>query len=261
VRGVDVKMPEFDLSAADEFQLLDVRHGAGASCGRSCRPRTIDEIYQLAAEMGGMGFISTAECEIMRHSALMNLNLPQAAVDSGVSRYFLSSSVCIYRDMVVGDPELTEDGAYPAQPDSEYGWEKLFAERVLQAYGRRHGLTVRLARFQNCYGPEGTWTRTREGAGGHLSEGRASRRRRRRGGVGRRQRGPFLHLCRRPRGRSRPSDAVRSGPPCEHWQPRLRQGAAAGRHGHRDQQETAARPVRSYRLHQGPEPGTSSRMR
>jgi GDP-D-mannose 3', 5'-epimerase len=165
VRGVDVKKPEFAPTAADEFVLLDLRDMEQAR--RAVAPsgsHAIVDVYQLAAEMGGMGFISTAECEIMRHSALMNLNLPQAAVDAGVSRYFLSSSVCVYRDMAVGEPELTEDDAYPAQPDNEYGWEKLFAERVLQAYGRRHGLTVRIARFQNCYGPEGTWTGGREKA-------------------------------------------------------------------------------------------------
>jgi len=165
VRGVDIKKPEFAPTAADEFLLLDLRdmeqaRRAVGSAGRE----PIDEVYQLAAEMGGMGFISTAECEIMRHSALMNLHLPQAAVDAGVARYFLSSSVCVYRDMAVGEPELHEDDAYPAQPDNEYGWEKLFAERVLQTYGRRHGLTVRIARFQNCYGPEGTWTGGREKA-------------------------------------------------------------------------------------------------
>jgi nucleoside-diphosphate-sugar epimerase len=165
VRGVDVKKPEFAPTAADEFLLLDLRdedqaRRAVAPAGR----HQIDEVYQLAAEMGGMGFISTAECEIMRHSALMNLNLPQAAVGAGVSRYFFSSSVCVYRDMAAGEPELTEDEAYPAQPDNEYGWEKLFAERVLQTYGRRHGLMVRIARFQNCYGPEGTWTGGREKA-------------------------------------------------------------------------------------------------
>src|SRR5215813_302003 len=165
VRGVDVKKPEFAPTTADEFVLLDLRDmdQARRAVGPAGAHRIV-EVYQLAAEMGGMGFISTAECEIMRHSALINLNLPQAAVDAGVSRYFLSSSVCVYRDMAVGDPELTEEDAYPAHPDNEYGWEKLFAERVLQAYGRRYGLTVRIARFQNCYGPEGTWTGGREKA-------------------------------------------------------------------------------------------------
>jgi nucleoside-diphosphate-sugar epimerase len=165
VRGVDIKKPEFAPSAADEFLLLDLRdleqaRRAVAPAGKE----GIAEVYQLAAEMGGMGFISAAECEIMRHSALINVNVPQAAADAGVSRYFLSSSVCVYRDMAVGEPELTEDDAYPAAPDNEYGWEKLFAERVLQAYGRRYGLSVRIARFQNCYGPEGTWTGGREKA-------------------------------------------------------------------------------------------------
>ena len=165
VRGVDIKKPEFAPTSADEFALLDLRDMEQAR--QALAPvggERISDVYQLAAEMGGMGFISTAECEIMRHSALMNLNLPQAAAEAGVSRYFLSSSVCVYRDMVIGEPELSEDNAYPAQPDNEYGWEKLFAERVLQAYARRHGFAVRIARFQNCYGPEGTWTGGREKA-------------------------------------------------------------------------------------------------
>lgn len=165
VRGVDIKEPEFAPTGADEFRLLDLRDMD--QCRQALAPAAghpIDEVYQLAAEMGGMGFISAAECEIMRHSALMNLNLPQTAVEAGIPRYFLSSSVCVYRDMAVGEAELTEDDAYPAHPDNEYGWEKLYAERVLQAYGRRYGLAVRVARFQNCYGPEGTWTGGREKA-------------------------------------------------------------------------------------------------
>ena len=165
VRGVDIKEPEFAPTAADEFCLLDLRDME--ECRRAVAPangQPIDEVYQLAAEMGGMGFISTAECEIMRHSALINVNMPQAAADAGVSRYFLSSSVCVYRDMAIGEPELSENDAYPAHPDNEYGWEKLFAERVAYAYGRRFGMAVRVARFQNCYGPEGTWTGGREKA-------------------------------------------------------------------------------------------------
>jgi nucleoside-diphosphate-sugar epimerase len=165
VRGVDLKEPEFSPTGADEFRILDLRDMAQCreAVGLSGENR-IDEVYQLAAEMGGMGFISTAECEIMRNSALINVNMPQAAADAGVSRYFFSSSVCIYRDMQIGEPELTEDDAYPAHPDNEYGWEKLFAERVAFAYGRRHGFAVRVARFQNCYGPEGTWAGGREKA-------------------------------------------------------------------------------------------------
>jgi GDP-D-mannose 3',5'-epimerase len=165
VRGVDIKEPDFAPTAADEFRLLDLREMS--RCHEAVQPadgHVIDEVYQLAAERGGMGFISTAECEIMRHGALINVNMPQATVEAGVKRYFLSSSVCIYRDMAIGEAEVTEDEAYPAHPNSEYGWEKLFAERVAFAYGRRFGTAVRVARFQNCYGPDGTWTGGREKA-------------------------------------------------------------------------------------------------
>src|SRR5439155_1063841 len=124
----------------------------------------VDEVYQLAADMGGMGFIHSAECEILRNNALINVNMIHAAARAGLARYFFSSSVCVYRDMMPGEPELTEDQAYPAFPDNEYGWEKLYAERVAQAYGRKYGMAVRIARFQNCYGPEGTWTGGREKA-------------------------------------------------------------------------------------------------
>ena len=165
IRGVDIKEPEFAATQADEFRLLDLRDMN--LCHEAVKPAgdgPIDEVYQLAAEMGGMGFISTAECEIMRNSALINVNMPQAAAEAGIKRYFFSSSVCIYRDMAIGEAEMSEDEAYPAHPDNEYGWEKLFAERVAFAYGRRHGMAVRVARFQNCYGPEGTWTGGREKA-------------------------------------------------------------------------------------------------
>ena len=165
VRGVDIKEPEFAPTEADEFRLLDLRDID--QCREALAPvngQKIDEVYQLAAEMGGMGYISTAECDIMRHSTLMNVNVPHAAAEAGIPRYFLSSSVCVYRDMQVGEPELSELDAYPAHPDNEYGWEKLYAERVALAYGRRNKSAVRIARFQNCYGPEGTWTGGREKA-------------------------------------------------------------------------------------------------
>lgn len=167
VRGVDIAEPQFGPSAADEFLLLDLRDPV--QCDRALLPRKgngsqFDQVYQLAADMGGMGFIHAAECEIMRNSALININMIHAAAALGVKRYFFSSSVCIYRDMMPGEPELTEEQAYPALPDNEYGWEKLYAERMVQAYGRRYGMTVRIARFQNCYGPGGTWTGGREKA-------------------------------------------------------------------------------------------------
>jgi GDP-D-mannose 3', 5'-epimerase len=163
VRGVDVKYPDFDDSGADEFRLLDLRD-PGACQEAVSVDGGFDEVYQLAADMGGMGFIHSAECEIMRNNALINVNMVHAASEARVGRYFFSSSVCIYRDMTFGEPELTEADAYPAFPDNEYGWEKLYAERLAEAYGRNTGLTVRIARFQNCYGPQGTWRGGREKA-------------------------------------------------------------------------------------------------
>ena len=163
VRGVDRAHSQFGPSSADDFELVDLRDRDG--CEQVLRvDGGFDEVYHLAADMGGMGFIHSAECEIMRNNALINLNMVDAVAASGVPRYFYSSSVCVYRDMQPGEPELTEDDAYPALPDNEYGWEKLYAERTAQAYGRRFGFAVRIARFQNCYGPKGTWRGGREKA-------------------------------------------------------------------------------------------------
>jgi nucleoside-diphosphate-sugar epimerase len=162
VRGVDVKMPEFRETVADSYELYDLRYFEEAVESFGGQP--VDEVYQLAADMGGMGFISTAECEIMANNAEINLNMISETVRHGVLRYFFSSSVCVYRDMAVGEAALTEDDAYPAQPDNEYGWEKLYAERMALAYGRKYGMQVRIARFQNTYGPFGTWTGGREKA-------------------------------------------------------------------------------------------------
>ena len=163
VRGVDVKEHEFAPTVADEFLLLDLRDEFKCRAALSL-VGGFDEVYQLAADMGGMGFISTAECEIMRNNALINIHMAHLAAKRGVPRYFFSSSVCVYRDMAPGEPEMTEDEAIPANPDNEYGWEKLYAERVAMAYARRYGMKVRIARFQNCYGPYGTWTGGREKA-------------------------------------------------------------------------------------------------
>lgn len=164
VRGVDIKYPEFSKSAADEFLLLDLRKQENAVKALKLKTGHFDDVYQLAADMGGMGFIHSAECEIMRNNAFINLNVIDAASKSGIKRYFFSSSVCIYRDMKIGEPELAEEQAYPALPDNEYGWEKLYAERCATAYGRRYSFKVRIARFQSCYGPEGTWQGGREKA-------------------------------------------------------------------------------------------------
>jgi GDP-D-mannose 3',5'-epimerase len=164
VRGVDIREHEFSPSAADEFLLLDLRQEQ--SCREALRVGggTFDEVYQLAADMGGMGFIHSAECEIMHNSVLINVNMTHTAAEMGVPRYFYSSSVCVYRDMQPGEPELTEAQAVPAHPDNEYGWEKLYSERVAMAYQRRYGMKVRIARFQNCYGAEGAWRGGREKA-------------------------------------------------------------------------------------------------
>jgi len=165
VRGADLKHPEFSPTAADEFLILDLREEKNCLAVVSLPDGgPFDEVYQLAADMGGMGFIHSAECEIMRNSALINIHMTHAAATAGVKRYFFSSSACVYRNMKAEEPPLTEDDAYPALPDNEYGWEKLYAERTAMAYGRRYGMTVRVARFQNCFGPEGTWRGGREKA-------------------------------------------------------------------------------------------------
>jgi len=165
VRGVDIKAPEFAPTAADDFKLLDLREPQNCKAALELpgggRP---DEVYQLAADMGGMGFIHSAECEIMHNSVLINVHMTHQSAAVGVPRYFFSSSVCVYRDMKPGEPEMTEAEAVPANPDNEYGWEKLYSERMAMAYERKYGMAVRIARFQNCYGPEGTWRGGREKA-------------------------------------------------------------------------------------------------
>ncbi len=178
VRGVDIKRHEFMKLPADEFLLLDLRrpeHCRKALTlpsklrGKGKSGATFDEVYQLAADMGGMGFIHNAECEVMHNNVLINVNMIHASAEAKVPKYFYSSSVCVYRDMKPGEPPLKEEDAYPALPDNEYGWEKLYSERVAMAYARRYGMQVRIARFQNCYGPYGTWRGGREKAPAALS--------------------------------------------------------------------------------------------
>jgi nucleoside-diphosphate-sugar epimerase len=164
VRGVDIKRHEWSPKAANEFLRLDLRKEENCRKALTLNHGTFDEVYQLAADMGGMGFIHSAETEIMHNSSLINIYMTDLAATMGVPRYFFSSSVCVYRDMKQGEPEMTEAEAIPAHPDNEYGWEKLYSERIAQAYERRYGMQVRIARFQNCYGPEGTWTGGREKA-------------------------------------------------------------------------------------------------
>lgn len=165
VRGVDIKYPEFAPTQADDFIRGDLRDSA--VCGAASEG--IREIYQLAADMGGAGYIFTGEHDaaIMHGSALVNLNMIRAAVERGVRRIFYSSSACIYpahNQEDPNNPNCAEDSAYPAAPDSEYGWEKLFSERLYLAYQRNTGIDVRIARFHNIFGPEGTWDGGREKA-------------------------------------------------------------------------------------------------
>ena len=163
VRGADWKEHEYATTKADEFLVCDLRDPD--DCRQALDvPGGFDEVFQLAADMGGMGFIHSAECEIMRNNVLINVNMIHAAAEAGVQRYLYTSSVCIYRDMDLDEPVLSEAQAYPAQPDNEYGWEKLYSERVVAAFGRRHPIATRIARFQNTYGPEGTWRGGREKA-------------------------------------------------------------------------------------------------
>ncbi len=165
VRGVDIKHHEFAVSHADEFiigDLRDQRIMADVMKG-------IDEVYQLAADMGGAGFVFTGEhdADIMYNSATINLNTLHFGVKAGVQKFFYSSSACIYPEYNQTDPlnpECSEDSAYPAAPDSEYGWEKLFSERLYLTYMRNYKVRVRIARFHNIFGPEGTWTGGREKA-------------------------------------------------------------------------------------------------
>jgi len=162
VRAVDIKPLDkwYQRFTQAENACLDLR------LKEHCEKATegVDRVYNFAADMGGMGFIHSAECEIMHNSVLINVHMIDNAARMGVPRYFYSSSVCVYRDMRPGEPEMTEAQAVPANPDNEYGWEKLYSERMLQAYGRKYGMKARIARFQNCYGPEGTWTGGREKA-------------------------------------------------------------------------------------------------
>jgi nucleoside-diphosphate-sugar epimerase len=161
VRAVDQHPSPYGPSDAHEYVVVDLRDPNG--CARAFEGGA-DEVYQLAADMGGMEFISAAEADIMRNNVLVNLRVLDAAVAAGVDRYFFSSSVCVYRDMEVGEARIDEDAAYPALPDNEYGWEKLYTERTVRAYARTHGFQARIARFENCYGPRGAWTGGREKA-------------------------------------------------------------------------------------------------
>lgn len=161
VRGVDIKYPEFRNTQADEFELLDVRDWN--NCERATRG--VDEVYALAADMGGMGFISTHNARIIYSNAVMNFHTIEAARKNGAKRIFYSSSACIYpiyRQQETNIAPLREEEAYPAEPEDAYGWEKLVTERLYGYYQQDYGLETRIARFHNIYGPNGTWEGGRE---------------------------------------------------------------------------------------------------
>ncbi|MFN8285106.1 MAG: NAD-dependent epimerase/dehydratase family protein [Chitinophagales bacterium] len=166
VRGVDLKQPQFSPTEADEFVIGDLRN---QQLCQSLFDVHFDHVYQLAADMGGAGYIFTGEndADVMYNSATINLNMANLCKENKVSRVFYSSSACMYPAYNQEDPDnpkCSEDSAYPAQPDSEYGWEKLFSERLYLSYMRNHGLQVRIARFHNIFGPEGTWQGGKEKA-------------------------------------------------------------------------------------------------
>lgn len=166
VRGVDLKFPEFREVEADDFLIADLRDPLVC---REITDRRFDEVYQLAADMGGAGYIFTGEhdADVMHNSATINLNVLEACRRRAISKIFYSSSACMYPAYNQEDPDnpnCAEDSAYPAAPDSEYGWEKLFSERLYLAYQRNHGIQVRIARYHNIFGPQGTWTGGREKA-------------------------------------------------------------------------------------------------
>jgi nucleoside-diphosphate-sugar epimerase len=166
VIGVDLHYPVYSSTKADVFYLMDLREQENV---RKLITRGIDEIYQLAADMGGAGYIFTGEhdADIMHNSCQINLNILDEMHKKGVKKVFYSSSACMYPSHNQEDPDnplMAEDSAYPANPDSEYGWEKLFSERLYMTYAKNYGFDVRIARFHNIFGPHGSWDNGKEKA-------------------------------------------------------------------------------------------------
>ena len=159
VRGVDKKLHEHEYSHADDFQLVDL---TSQSEVRNVIDQQFDEVYQLAADMGGAGYINTNlyDADVMHNSATINLNVLHRCKQMNIKKVFFSSSACVYNEELQStnvNPDCRESSAYPAHPDSEYGWEKLFSERLFHAYNRQHGMQNKVARFHNIFGPYGTW--------------------------------------------------------------------------------------------------------
>jgi nucleoside-diphosphate-sugar epimerase len=168
VRGADVKYPEYEKTKAHDFQLLDLRRWE--NCLQATRG--IEEVYALAADMGGMGFISKNHAQILHNNSLISIHTLDAARENGAKRYLYTSSACIYPEYKQLDANvvpLKEEDAYPAQPQDAYGWEKLVTERLCTHYREEHGLQTRIVRFHNIFGPNGTWEGGREKAPAALS--------------------------------------------------------------------------------------------
>jgi GDP-D-mannose 3',5'-epimerase len=168
VRGVDIKLPEFHATDADEFELLDLRRWE--NCLKATKD--VDHVYALAADMGGMGFISSNHAQILHNNALINLHTLDAARENGVKRYLYTSSACIYPEHLQEETDvvpLKESDAYPAYPQDAYGWEKLISERLCMHYMEDYGIETRTVRFHNIFGENGTWEGGREKAPAALS--------------------------------------------------------------------------------------------
>ena len=164
VKGVDLKRPEFSETDADEFVVGDLRDPKLCS---DILNGSFSEVYQLAADMGGAGYLFTGEndADVMHNSALINLNIVKECVNRKVGKLFYSSSACVYplhNQLDPDNPNCVESSVYPADPDSEYGWEKLFSERLMESFSRNYGLKTYVARFHNIFGPLGTWTGGKE---------------------------------------------------------------------------------------------------
>ena len=163
VRGVDIKFPEYEQSSAQEFELLDLRRLD--NCLIACRD--VEEVYHLAADMGGIGYITNFHADIAKNNTMMNVHMLEASHITGIKRFLFSSSACIYPQYLQDVPDVTplkEDKAYPADPEEGYGWEKLYMEKLCQYYSQDYGLETRVVRFHNVYGPLGTYDGGREKA-------------------------------------------------------------------------------------------------
>lgn len=166
VVGADIKKPEYSITNADEFHLLDLRSQQSVS---NLITTDIHEIYQLAADMGGAGYIFTGknDADVMHNSLLINLNIAKEMANKNVKRILYTSSACVYPEHNQQDPLnplCSEDSAYPAKPDSEYGWEKLFSERLYMTFARNHNIQARIVRLHNIFGPLGSWNNGKEKA-------------------------------------------------------------------------------------------------